>query len=63
MIVETETFAKPPFSPNFYVPDNRDLHHVPTGSNFNPLPNFGGLILEILNVFIWLIPPKRDRLP
>ena len=23
-------------------------------SNFNPPPNFGGLILEILTVFLWL---------
>jgi len=25
-----------------------------SGSNFNPPPNFGGLILKILNVFLWL---------
>jgi hypothetical protein len=32
-------------------------------SNFNPPPIFGGLILKIPNVFLWLIPPRRDRLP
>jgi len=25
-----------------------------SGSNFNPPPNFGGLILKILQVFLWL---------
>jgi len=29
-------------------------------SNLNPPPNFGGLILEILNVFLWLISLKLD---
>ena len=49
-----ETFAKRPFLLNFSVPDNRDLRFDSTGSNFNPPPNFGGVILEILNVFLWL---------
>jgi len=38
----------------------RPLQNVPfrpfsaSGSNFNPPPNFGGLILKILHVFLWL---------
>jgi len=47
-----ETFEKRPLLPNSGVPDNRDLRQASTVSNFNPPPNFGGLILEILNVFV-----------
>jgi hypothetical protein len=48
-----EAFEKHPFLLYFFVPVERDLHRVPTGSNFNPPPNFGGLILKIPNVFLW----------
>ena len=47
-----ETFTKRPLLPNSGVPDNRDLRFASTGSNFNPPPNFGGLILKILHVFV-----------
>ncbi|RZB35578.1 MAG: hypothetical protein SRB2_03034 [Desulfobacteraceae bacterium Eth-SRB2] len=49
-----ETFEKRPLLPNACVPDGRDLRFASTVSNFNPPPNFGGLILKILNVFVWL---------
>jgi len=39
--VQVDTFEKRPLLPNPGVPDNRDLS---TFSNFNPPPNFGGLI-------------------
>jgi hypothetical protein len=52
-----ETFEKHPLLPNSGVPDNRDLRQASTGSNFNPPPTFGGLILKILNV--WMPVPMR----
>jgi hypothetical protein len=60
-----ETIAKHPFLLNSPVEDaagggaDNSLHPRQSGfvseSNFNPPPNFGGLILKILNV--WLLVP------
>jgi len=50
---EMRPLKKAPFCP-IPVPAPWNAQTIPlvSGSNFNPPPNFGGLILEILNVFL-----------
>ncbi|MBW1985425.1 MAG: hypothetical protein JRI53_11955 [Deltaproteobacteria bacterium] len=43
--------------PNFCVPAERDLRYASISLNINPPPPFGGLILEIL--LVWVPDPIR----